>query len=522
MDNFQRHVQIDGTPVVGISSSAAAPVDVRVSSSLADPVFVQVSGIVFSGTVTASIGPVDQGNSGSQAWLVTGTVHADNPFNGQVHETGTAAVSGVGVFQVTGSVGVGGTVAVSSTQFVSSDPTVGAACLPVRMLLPSTHLSAFGELQTVQKVMVVGLNFNYSINPEFAVTSTLNGGTATHSSSMAVLQTTANPSGSAVLESSASCLYFPGNGIFQSYTALFTSGVASSSQIAGLGDSNNGLFWGYSGSQFGAWLRNGGVDAFTPTGSFSLDHLDGTGPSGYTIAPTTLELFKVDFGWHGSGPCKWSIFDVVHGRWILAHVTGANVTAPRLTSPNLPIHYEATNLGNTSNLTVKGASAGIYRESVNPAIDSPSFGLLDCTGTNKSITSGSVVPLVSYQVTGTFNGLNNRVQSQVIGISVADREKAGGNEVLFRLVKNPTLTSASFSPISLNIRTVNADVAATAVSGGKEVWRHLQNAATSNYIDLSPLELKIGPNDVITVVGEATFGNAAVSVGLDIREEFFG
>jgi hypothetical protein len=91
---------------------------------------------------------------------------------------------------------------------------------------------------------------------------------------------------------------------------------------------------------------------------FTLDKLDGTGPSGMTLDPTKLNIFQVNLRWLGAGRIQYAIEDPV-GAMIPFHVeTYANANSDvHLDNPSMKLGYVAASLGGTQkDVKVAGAS----------------------------------------------------------------------------------------------------------------------------------------------------------------------
>lgn len=91
---------------------------------------------------------------------------------------------------------------------------------------------------------------------------------------------------------------------------------------------------------------------------FTLDKLDGTGPSGMTLDPTKLNVFQVNLRWLGAGRIQYAIEDPV-GAMIPFHVeTYANENSDvHLDNPSMKLGYVAASLGGTQkDVKVAGAS----------------------------------------------------------------------------------------------------------------------------------------------------------------------
>jgi len=108
------------------------------------------------------------------------------------------------------------------------------------------------------------------------------------------------------------------------------------------------------------------VDTKYSQSSWNIDKCDGTGPSGYNIDLTKMQMFYMDYSWYGAGFIRWG-FRGPDGNVFYCHkVINNNVnTEAYMRSGNLPARYESesrppttfinTNLG-ASDTTVGVAS----------------------------------------------------------------------------------------------------------------------------------------------------------------------
>lgn len=179
---------------------------------------------------------------------------------------------------------------------------------------PAEGKSAFGEQLASELQPVVQLLFTYSINPYELITLN-NSGTATTSNSMLTLSTGAAANQSATIESVGGIQYEPGLGVCARFTGMFTTGVANSTQIIGIGDTGEGFFFGYNGTSFGVMSRYGGAPEVrtltVTTGSSTAENITITldGNADATVAVTNTsdttqtanEIAAHDFSGVGRG-----------------------------------------------------------------------------------------------------------------------------------------------------------------------------------------------------------------------------
>ena len=78
---------------------------------------------------------------------------------------------------------------------------------------------------------------------------------------------------------------------------------------------------------------------------WNIDRCDGSGKSGYTLDPTKMQMFYMDYSWYGAGFIRWG-FRALDGNVIYAHKIPNNNqnTEAYMRSGNLPARYEVNTL----------------------------------------------------------------------------------------------------------------------------------------------------------------------------------
>jgi hypothetical protein len=100
------------------------------------------------------------------------------------------------------------------------------------------------------------------------------------------------------------------------------------------------------------------VDTKYPQSSWNIDKCDGTGPSGYNIDLTKMQMFYMDYSWYGAGFIRWG-FRGPDGNVFYCHkIINNNVnTEAYMRSGNLPARYESESRPPTTKITTTlGAS----------------------------------------------------------------------------------------------------------------------------------------------------------------------
>ena len=82
----------------------------------------------------------------------------------------------------------------------------------------------------------------------------------------------------------------------------------------------------------------------TPQSQWNLDRCDGTGPSGYVLDASKMQMFYIDYTWYGAGFIRWG-FRGTDGNVIYVHKQSNNNNNNQayMRSGNLPARYEAAN-----------------------------------------------------------------------------------------------------------------------------------------------------------------------------------
>ena len=378
------------------------------------------------------------------------------------------------------------------------------------------RVSVFSDFLVGQRYDTFNIQFLYNIPTDLVTTTTANTGTVTQDSTttaMALIQTGTNSAGAASVASITPLRYIPGHEAYVYFTAAFTTGVASSTQWAGLFDTYNGFAVGYNGTAFSVLYRQGVIgtvtDTITAQASFNMDVLDGTGKGGFLIDPTKLNLYRISFGWLGAAPIT---FEVCRrdGVWVPFHnIQRANTaTTPSVYNPVLPVTVAATNTGNTSNLLISTASwcAGTCGQGVAYRQNQHSVISLDY-GTSATF-------MTAIRNNTTFNSKTNRVTVSIVNAELAFYKGSSSTLARYKFYKNATITGGTWTSVGSNSVVSYNDTA--TVSGGTEVFVAPFGASGSrsltflaNQIDIT---LQPGETLAITAVADATGASGDLSL----------
>jgi hypothetical protein len=171
----------------------------------------------------------------------------------------------------------------------------------------------------------------------------------------------------------------------------------------------------YRGANIARALISKTVDQVIPQSQWNLDPVNGTGPSGYTLDLTKVQMWYIDFSWYGAGTIRWGM-RTNNGVITYCHSLPANNIQPGayLRSGNLPSRYESTGQGAItglySNVTSVQTTLPIVSASgFNPAggtvkITAPTIGGNVEYATYTNIITGASAGLPYDQLTGVTRG----------------------------------------------------------------------------------------------------------------------
>ncbi len=116
----------------------------------------------------------------------------------------------------------------------------------------------FGSIHAERIDPVLQGDAVYGINTNNITVTTNASGGATASNSAFVLTTGTSVGGAGSITTRERAIYRPGQGIVARFTALYTTGVANSYQVVGIGHPEDGVYFGYKGTSFGILYTNRG------------------------------------------------------------------------------------------------------------------------------------------------------------------------------------------------------------------------------------------------------------------------
>ena len=338
---------------------------------------------------------------------------------------------------------------------------VATTANPIPVSIGGTNVDAFGRLRTSAPYTLFDSQNRYAADNQFDTNGT---GAITYlpNEASVSLDVTGASGAETVRQSFRSFPYQPGKGLLVLATFVMNTAKTGLRQRVGYFSTQNGVFFQQNDSTLSFVLRSyvsGSIsDARTVTqANWNGDKLDGTGLSGYTLDPTKAQILWMDFEWLGVGSVRCGF--IINGEYIVCHTfTNANEIANvYMTTAILPVRYEITNVGATgSSSSLKQICSTVISEGGYQQASIEHVARRTTVFTNID-TAATFYPIVSIRLASGRTGsvvIPNRLQ--FLPLTSQNYEVA--------LLKNPTLTGATWAATVPSDSNVDYDVAATAIS----------------------------------------------------------
>ena len=392
-------------------------------------------------------------------------------------------------------------------------------------------LSAFGEMSSIEPTPVTQVMFAYGLNNQMTVQYISGSGTITAPPPLLVVSTGIS-TGNSICQTIGRLTYRAGQGGLARFTAIFTTGVVNTTQIAGIGNSftvlptapiypTNGFFFGYVGTLFGIIYYNNntsgisGYNTFIPQTSWNTDICNGSlgsmNKSGMNITPTYGNVYQIKYQYLGCGNIFFYVEDPSTGRFILVHILiyTNNHTITNISNPYVTMWWQANSTTATTGVSVSSGSCGLFLEGILPLNNGPRFGLN--FNANASTTLTNYITLHNLPQTNGSTIYTNLSQIVIRNISCASA--SGGNIIItLQIIKNATFgTVLTYTPVNAGNSIVEYSNTSSTISMGTNsvvLYNTLFNNGSNSWQDLSDLFICANPNDTLTIAIISTSGSS--------------
>jgi len=326
----------------------------------------------------------------------------------------TVAVSGIGsTVTVQGTVGIGTTGQVSLN--LNSAPVSSSNPLPVTgtvsisttssasVTLPSTSSDAFGRLRVSNPLTLFDSSHRYRDNNLWSSLVVGTGSTVGFVTAQGLINigigTTAGCS--VIRETTKVFAYQPGKSLLVLNTFVMNPKKTNLRQRVGYFGADNGIYLELDGDTLYFVRRSLSLGTTTRVAQedWTIDKLDGTGPSGVTLNSSKAQILWMDIEWLGVGSVRMGF--VIDGAFIHCHTFHhANIIeSTYITSGSLPLRYEIANTGiTTSSSNLKQICSTVISEGgyelhgIQQAVGIP------ITTPRTLTTAGTFYPIVSIRL----------------------------------------------------------------------------------------------------------------------------
>jgi hypothetical protein len=329
-----------------------------------------------------------------------------------------------------------------------------------------TSLDAFGRLRVSEPYTLFDSQNRYAADNQFDVSTTGTGTTTFLSNEAAVkMEVTGAGVGSVTRQTYRSFPYQPGKGLLVLATFVMDSSTSANlTQSVGYFNDSNGVFFKRTGSTNSFVLRSSSTPTpGTPSdvrtvnqANWNGDKLDGTGESGLTLDPSKAQILWMDFEWLGVGSVRCGF--VINGIFYVCHTfdNANDITSVYMTTAILPVRYQITSTTAAVAASMKAICCSVISEGGFEQTSIDHVARRTTAFTNID-TAATFYPIVSIRMASGRTGsvvLPNR--TQFLPLTSQNYEVA--------LLKNPTLTGATWAATVPGDSNVEFDVAATAIS----------------------------------------------------------
>ena len=268
----------------------------------------------------------------------------------------------------------------------------------------------------------------------------------------------------------------------------------------------------YRGASITNALMSKTIDTIIPQSQWNLDKCDGTGPSGYNVDLTKMQMLYIDYSWYGAGVIRWGMRST-NGAIIYCHSLQSNNIQNNayLRSGNLPSHYESNGQGPSTTLYSSiNASANVIPV-VSTAGFNPNGGIVKIT----SAAINGAIEYVSY--TSLSNtAVNGLAYDQLIGVT---RGATGGAAASSFTAVTPAVNATppvlvEYSPPD-TVAVVSHWGSAVVMDGGfnfdfSSIFNYgtTANVTVANAVSVPILALRLAPSVDNGSVG--TLGNKEI------------
>ena len=323
-------------------------------------------------------------------------------------------------------------------------------------------VDAFGRQRVSQPYTLFDSQNRYEEDSNYDTLSASGGSKSYNIDDSTINLNTTTASGSKVVRQTfRSFPYQPGKSLLIIQTFAMSEFVSGNRQRVGYFNDDNGIYLerdenGVVNIVLRSSSSGSVVEIKVPQSSWNGDKLDGVAPSKRLLDLTKTQIFWIDIEWLGVGPVRAGFY--CDGRPVVAHTfQNENVqTTTYMTTAILNVRYEIENVSATTSTSfLKQICSSVQSEGGYSALSRNYIANRSTAATG--IGTASYLPIVS------IRHATNR-EGSVLLINKFQFYPTSTDDFEVVLLKNPTLTGATFAGSIAGNSNVDVDTAATAIS----------------------------------------------------------
>lgn len=213
------------------------------------------------------------------------------------------------------------------------------------------------------------------------------------------------------------------------------------------------------------------VDVKIPQSQWNLDKCDGTGPSGFNLDLSKMQMFYIDYTWYGAGFVRWGVRGPAGDVIYVHRMPNNNVNSEAyMRSGNLPARYESATVPPTT-LTTAAIGASDATITVSDTSGFPSAGTLALRGNTTTSISITGITASAGVVTYATSNTTGLVAGNVVSITGSSTLAYNGTYTILAVTTNTNFTVTSAA--------TGATSTATAVGMATEFVNYTSKTSTS-------------------------------------------
>lgn len=346
-------------------------------------------------------------------------------------------------------------------------PPYGSQTNPQYVTFDGTNTDAFGRLRVSNPFTIFDSQSRFFADQHYSYVTATGGTTSYNTNQSSVnLNVTTTSGSTAVAQTFRVFPYQPGKSLLTLQTFTMAAAQTNLRQRIGYYSAYNGVYLeqGPNGVTFVIrTYTSGSVDdsRYVAQANWNGDKLDGTGPSGITLDLTKTQILWFDIEWLGVGNVRCGF--IINGQYVVCHTfQNANQsfsTKVYMQTATLPLRYEiATTSTTASSSTMQMICSTVISEGGYEQVSAPYIARASGTGVAIANNTGlTFTPLVSMRVNSSYYGAV--IIPSIVNFAAT---YSGTYEVV--LVRNPTLTGATWAASSISNGMVDVDTAATSLT----------------------------------------------------------